>query len=205
MRFAAGRPQYVHSSKEWRSGLTAGQHPFATILGCSDSRVPTELVFDQGFGDLFVIRNAGNLEGTGVEASIEYAAAHLDVQLVVVMGHEGCGAVTAALASAEDREREPPEIRQILEVIDRHLAEADLPVEPTARLGAGVEANVRGVVQHFREETRKRKPEGWKEIRYVGAVYELDTGRVRFLDKPILEPSAAEAEKPLMKIDDSDR
>jgi len=183
-RFAEGRAKNDHSSKEWRTGLTAGQNPFATILGCSDSRVPTELVFDQGFGDLFVIRNAGNVVGNDVLATIEYAGAHLGVRLNVVMGHEQCGAVTAALASPDDRAREPREIQGILHKIDRGLSVPELPEDPALRVSAGVEANVRFAVARLREGLATRKPVGWEEIRFVGAVYQLSTGRVRFLEDP---------------------
>jgi carbonic anhydrase len=181
-RFAEGRPKHDHTSADWRTGLTAGQHPFATILGCSDSRVPTELVFDQGFGDLFVIRNAGNVVGKDVLASIEYAGKHLGVRLNVVMGHEQCGAVTAALASADERAQEPREVQEILKRIDRGLSRLELPEDPALQVSAGVEANVRYVVEQLRKGTENRKPEGWEEIRFVGAVYELSTGRVRFLE-----------------------
>jgi carbonic anhydrase len=97
------------------------------ILGCSDSRVPTELVFDQGFGDLFVIRNAGNVVGDDVLASIEYAGAHLGVRLNVVMGHEQCGAVTAALASPDEQNQEPKEVQRILRQISRAVPHLELP------------------------------------------------------------------------------
>jgi carbonic anhydrase len=90
-RFVAGESHHDHASKEWRKRLAAEQKPFAAVLGCSDSRVPTELVFDQGFGDLFVIRIAGNVISTDVLGSLQYAWHHLHVPLLVVLGHEGCG------------------------------------------------------------------------------------------------------------------
>lgn len=182
-RFVEGRPTNNHTSKDWRTGLTAGQNPFATILSCSDSRVPTELVFDRGFGDLFVIRNAGNVAGKDVLASIEYAGKHLGVRLNVVMGHEQCGAVTAALGSAEERSQEPPEVRNILQQIDHSLSSAELPEDPALRVSAGVEANVRSVVELLQEGLANRRPDGWEDIRFVGAVYELSTGRIRFLEE----------------------
>ncbi len=111
-RFVDGKSKHFRTNRAWRETLVSGQNPFAVILGCADSRVPTELVFDQGFGDLFVIRNAGNVVMEDVMGSIEYAAIHLHTKLVVVMGHEGCGAVTAALKSREERAKEPPELQQ---------------------------------------------------------------------------------------------
>ncbi len=88
-RFVAGQLRFPHTGKEWLKGLVKGQTPFATILGCSDSRVPPELLFDQGFGDLFVIRVAGNVVDTDVEGSIEYSVDHLGTKLVVVMDTKG--------------------------------------------------------------------------------------------------------------------
>ena len=117
-RFADGKPKHMHTSRERRESLVSGQDPCAVILSCADSRVPTELVFDQGLGDLFVIRNAGNVMVEDVMGSVEYAALHLQTQLVVIMGHEGCGAVTAALKSREERAKEPPELQQVLRLID---------------------------------------------------------------------------------------
>ena len=112
-RFVAGESAHGHTGKEWRKRLTAGQKPFATILGCSDSRVPIELIFDQGFGDLFVIRIAGNVISADVEGSLQYAEHHLHVPLLVVLGHEGCGAVTAALDAKFKRAREPERIEAL--------------------------------------------------------------------------------------------
>jgi carbonic anhydrase len=182
-RFVGGRTKNDHTSKEWRAGLTAGQNPFATILSCSDSRVPTELVFDRGFGDLFVIRNAGNVASKDVLASIEYAGKHLGIRLNVVMGHEHCGAVTAALGSAEERSQEPREVQDILQQINQSMSSAELPEDPALRVSAGVEANVRSVVGLLREGLANRKPSGWEDIKFVGAVYELSTGRIRFLEE----------------------
>lgn len=113
-RFVNGKPIHLRSAKLWRDHLVKGQNPFAVILGCADSRVPIELIFDQGFGDLFVIRNAGNFFMEDVSGSIEYAAFHPHTKLVVVLGHEGCGAVTAAFKSRQERRSEPPELQPVL-------------------------------------------------------------------------------------------
>src|SRR5688500_16734260 len=96
-RFTTGTPWHNQVSRERLMSLASGQAPFAVILGCADSRVPPELVFDQGFGDLFVLRLAGNVYVPSVAGSIQYAHLHLGVSLLVVLGHEGCGAVHAAL------------------------------------------------------------------------------------------------------------
>lgn len=96
-RFLQGHSLHPHSTRERMQAVIDGQHPLAAVLGCADSRVPVELLFDSGFGDLFVVRNAGTMSTTAAIASLEYAVGHLDVPLIVVLGHEGCGAVSAAL------------------------------------------------------------------------------------------------------------
>lgn len=96
-RFLAGHSRHPHSTRERMEAVVEGQHPLAAVLGCADSRVPVELLFDTGFGDLFVVRNAGTMSTTAAIASLEYAVGHLDVPLIVVLGHEACGAVMAAL------------------------------------------------------------------------------------------------------------
>jgi carbonic anhydrase len=101
-RFVAGRPQHPSQSVDHRASLAAGQKPHAVIFGCSDSRVAAELLFDQGLGDVFVVRTAGQAIDSAVLGSIEFAVTVLDVPLVVVLGHTGCGAVKAALAAIDD-------------------------------------------------------------------------------------------------------
>jgi carbonic anhydrase len=96
-RFLSGHSLHPHSTRERMQAVVEGQHPRAAILGCADSRVPVELLFDSGFGDLFVVRNAGTMSTTAAIASLEYAVGHLDVPLIVVLGDEACGAVSAAL------------------------------------------------------------------------------------------------------------
>ncbi len=100
-RFAAGQCEHPHQDLPRRQAALSGQHPFAVVLSCSDSRVPAELIFDAGIGDLFIIRNAGNVVDDAVLASIEYAVEHLGVNLVLVLGHTQCGAVTAATAGGQ--------------------------------------------------------------------------------------------------------
>src|SRR6187401_2330843 len=98
-RFVRGEARFPTVQKEILADLAAGQSPYATILGCSDSRVPPELIFDAGFGSLFIIRVDGHVLSPGVAGSLQYAGTHLGTQLVMVLGHEGCGAVQASLAS----------------------------------------------------------------------------------------------------------
>ena len=176
-RFVAGRWQHDHETMARRAALAAGQKPFAVVLGCADSRVPPELVFDAGFGDLFVIRVAGNVVGGDEAGSIEYAVGHLGTRLVLVLGHEGCGAVTAALEVAT---AEPRELRQLLAAILPGVAGIDASLPHEERVHLGVEANVRESVRRLNaiaDREGRRNP-----VALVGAVYELDTGRVRILE-----------------------
>jgi carbonic anhydrase len=181
-RFVRGQPLHGKLSEEAFVRLREGQRPFAVILGCSDSRVPPELVFDQSFGDLFVIRLAGNIIAPGVAGSIQYAHRHLGTSLLVVLGHEGCGAVKAALAARFHRAKHPERIQQLVELIDPGLEGIDPGQSAARQLQAGVEANVRWSMHQV-----LRTPEAQQALRekhnvvIVGAVYELTTGMVRWL------------------------
>jgi len=99
LRFVAGTSRHLHTGRKWREEIAAAQHPFATIIGCADSRVPPELLFDQGLGDLFVVRIAGQAVDDGLLGSFQYAGLHLRTPICMVLGHEGCGAVKAAQPS----------------------------------------------------------------------------------------------------------
>lgn len=180
-RFVAGKSQRPHQTAQWRSGLTTGQHPIAAILGCSDSRVPVEEVFDQGFGDLFVIRVAGNVAADDERGSIEYAVAHLGVPLVLVMGHESCGAVTAALSTEAERKHEAPEIQILLDRITPSLKDLATGT-PEARVHAGVEANARMSARDLVGTPLLKERIAKGELQVKAAVYELATGKVRLLD-----------------------
>jgi carbonic anhydrase len=180
-RFAAGESIHDHASKEWRKRLTAGQKPFAAILACSDSRVPTELVFDQGFGDLFVIRVAGNVISTDVVGSLKYAGHHLHVPLLVVLGHEGCGAVTAALDAKSKRAHEPGRIEALVRMIEPSLKDIDPKLPQDKQLSAAVEANVRWSMKQLAQLPEAKKALEEKVFEMAGAVYDLETGKVRLL------------------------
>jgi carbonic anhydrase len=180
-RFAEGKTRHAHESADWRKHLVGDQKPFATILGCSDSRVPIELVFDQGFGDLFIVRVAGNVIAADVVGSLAYAVAHLATPLIVVMGHQGCGAVTAAVRALEAPTQEPSSIKALLELIEPGLP-MDLPGDtPEQRIEAAVEANVRWSIKQLAQLPEAREAMAEDRFRLLGAVYELTTGRVRFL------------------------
>jgi carbonic anhydrase len=180
-RFMLGKTRHAHESANWRRMLVAGQHPFVTLLCCSDSRVPPELVFDQGFGDLFVIRVAGNVIAADVLGSIQYAVRHLATPLLVVMGHEECGAVTAAVESIDGKAREPKYIDALVKLIEPGLTKLPRNLDQEARVSAAVEANVRWSIKQLAELPEGRRALEKKVLTLVGAVYELGTGSVRFL------------------------
>jgi carbonic anhydrase len=171
----------AHLSKEMLADLSKGQRPFATILGCSDSRVPPELIFDVKLGDLFVIRVVGNVISPEVSASLQYAGVHLRTQLFMVLGHEGCGAVQAALAAKFQGAEERSRIRLLVENMLPGLGEVDPQLPPAQKLQRAVESNVRWSMRNILEtpEAGARMAEG--RMKLVGAVYEIATGRVRLL------------------------
>jgi carbonic anhydrase len=174
-RFVGGKARFPAVRKEVLKELAKGQRPYATILGCSDSRVPVELLFDAGFGDLFVIRVAGNVISPEVMGSMQYAGTFLRTPLFVVLGHEGCGAVQAALAAKLKGTRQGRHIEALLANILPGLSGA-----ASLTIGAAVEANVRWSM-HQVMETPEGKAGAARGVKLVGAIYELETGRVRFL------------------------
>ncbi len=180
-RFVSGELKHPHLGKDWRKRLAGGQKPFATILGCSDSRVPPELLFDQGFGDLFVIRVAGNVIDTDVTGSIEYGVDHLSTRLVVVMGHDGCGAVTAALQADKDLSKEANEIKSLVGKIKPATKSVDSSLEFPKRLKLSVEANVRASVKMLKAVPDLAKAEKTNAAKIIGCVYDIATGNVRTL------------------------
>src|SRR5919107_169631 len=169
-----------------RRELASGQNPFAIILGCSDSRVPAEIVFDQGLGDLFVIRVAGNIVAPSQIGSVEFAAARFDTRLVVVLGHSQCGAIVATL---EELQR-PTEnqSRNLAAIVDRvrpsveGLLKTSLRHDRQALITEGVRANIRASVDHLRHGSQVLEQLIQNEgLRVVGAEYSLETGLVEFL------------------------
>jgi len=180
-RFVNGEARFPTVQKEILARLARRQQPYATIIGCSDSRVPPELLFDAGFGELFIVRVAGNIISPEIMGTLQYAAVHLHTPLFVVLGHEGCGAIQAALAMKDHGVRERSRIDLLLSKILPGLEPLDDDTSAPGRLTAAVEANVRWSMRQLREtpEGQARMAEG--VLRLVGAVYELETGRVRFL------------------------
>ena len=179
-RFLRGEARPV-ASRDAIAGLVSGQRPFATILGCSDSRVPPECIFEAGLGELFVIRVAGNVLSPEVAGSLQYAGACLGTPLTVVLGHEGCGAVQAALDTKYRNVQQRSRIQLLVESLLPALPEFDPLLTPDQLLSRAVESNVRRTVRTILDspEGRARQAEG--KMKFVGAVYEIESGRVRFL------------------------
>jgi carbonic anhydrase len=180
-RFLDGAARFPTVQKEILADLAKGQHPYATILSCSDSRVPPELIFDAGFGELFIIRVAGNVYSAEVAASLQYAGRHLQTPLFVVLGHTKCGAVHAALDTRFHGSRHHSRIQLLVDSIVPAFDNLDPQLPPDALLAQGVESNVRWSIRQILEtpEVRERQLEG--RMKLVGAIYEIETGRVRLL------------------------
>jgi len=185
-RFVAGNlNSEILASPARRNMLIGDQNPFAIILGCSDSRVPLEMVFDQGLGDLFVIRVAGNIVAPSQIGSVEYAAEQFNCRLVVILGHSNCGAVIATLEQLQHAEE--ARSKNLRAIVDRispsieGLLESDLKQDPAALLSASVQANIRASVNQLREgsEILKHLVE-MEKLLIVGAEYSLETGIVEF-------------------------
>jgi len=185
-RFAAGQSNIDESlSAAKRVELVGGQSPFAVVLACSDSRVPVELVFDQGLGDLFVIRVAGNIVAPSQVGSVEFAAARLGTKLVIVLGHSNCGAVEATLEELRcEQVPRSPNLRAITDRI-RPAIEPMLEDRGDVPLQDAVVANVRHSVGRLRHGSRSlgQLTESGK-LTIVGAEYSIESGRVTFLDSP---------------------
>jgi carbonic anhydrase len=180
-RFLRGEARSAAFRRETLADLAKGQRPYATILGCSDSRAPPEWIFDAGLGELFVVRVAGNILSPEIAGTLQYAGSYLETPLFVVLGHEGCGAIAAALATKHEGEQFRSRVQALLETIVPGIADFDPDLAPEDRLSRAVENNVRWTVRRIVDspEGQARMQEGRTKI--VGAVYEIETGRVRLL------------------------
>src|SRR3954464_457197 len=186
-RFASGiavNDTFSHHAR--RSALADRQEPFAIVLGCSDSRVPAEIVFDQGLGDLFVIRVAGNIVAPSQVGSVEFAAERFGTRLVVVMGHTGCGAIAATLEDIENPGGTSS--RNLLSIVDRvrpsivPLMRTQLASDRPALLREATRANVRVAADHLRHGSPLLEQLAQDGLIVVGAEYNLETGEVEFFD-----------------------
>jgi carbonic anhydrase len=176
-RFVATKATYPNQSAERRTTLAGGQHPIAVILSCSDSRVPPELVFDQGLGDLFTIRVAGNVADDAVIGSIEYAVEHLGSTLVMVLGHEKCGAVAATLDALKTGGAVPGHLPSLVDPIRPAALQANTQMGDA--LDLAVIGNVGNVVAQLKAcEPVLGEMFGHEKIEIVGGRYDLDTGAV---------------------------
>jgi carbonic anhydrase len=183
-RFVAGEHRNTDSLGEARRAeLVGGQNPFAAIVACSDSRAPVELLFDQGLGDLFVVRVAGNVAAPSQIGSIEFAAANLGARLIVVLGHSNCGAVDATLQNlANTGETFSPNLQSIVDNI-RPALEPLVAEKGAIDLAEAVTANVRRSVSILHEASEiLRGLVSSGDVRIVGAEYSLETGEVEFFD-----------------------
>lgn len=189
-RFYSGASQHNHQDMIRVADLKGGQNPLAVIVSCSDSRVTPEIVFDQGLGDVFSIRTAGNVMADYEEGSIEYAAEHLGTKLIVVMGHTGCGAVKAFMDVKHGGESEAhhhePKLGHIKSIVDKMGSEEE--EDEIFRSGEGTyDKALKANVIHGVRQLRKSEPflsEMYKDskINIVGAIYNIETGVVEFLD-----------------------
>ncbi len=197
-RLKAGNARYIQNvrsvdsmlSHSHREVLAQPQTPFAIVLGCSDSRAPAEIVFDQGLGDLFVIRVAGNIVAPSQVGSVEFAAERFGTPLVVVMGHTSCGAIQAALEAIGQTGKPDPSLRNLMSIVNRvrpgieGLVATDLARDPARLAREAMRANVRASVNHLRhgsEILERLAEQGGLAV--VGCELDLATGEVHFFDE----------------------
>lgn len=183
-RFAKGDPASPRRRPEDYRAVAEGQNPVAVILSCADSRVPPELLFDMGVGDLFVIRVAGNVvsgAGAVVKGSVEYAVAELGVPLIMVLGHSGCGAVKAALKHIDDKDPLPGAIKQLVDLVKPAVTRSK--GQPGDPLENAIRANVKLGVERLKGLKPILAPRVTQgRLKVVGGVYDLRTGTVSLLD-----------------------
>jgi carbonic anhydrase len=178
-RWQAARPDHPHEGAEIRRALVAGQHPFATVLSCVDSRVPPELVFDQGLGDLFTVRTAGQVLDDAVLGSIAYGAGELGIRSVLVLGHSSCGAVSATVDAIDKGGKAPGHLEALVEAIGPSVP----PPGPdrAARIAAAVDANIRAVVDRLVRDDDLAPLVARGALVVAGGRYDLDSGAVNLL------------------------
>ena len=183
-RFVAGEPLHPRQDVEHREQLAAAQAPSAALFGCSDSRLAAEIIFDKGLGDLFVVRNAGQVISDSVIGSLEYAVAVLKVPLIIVLGHDECGAVRAAIDSAQpDAAPLPPHIAQLIApigpAVQRVIAEGELASDGTPDISEVVREHLRDTVAELLERSELiSEAVAAGTLAVVGANYRLAEGRV---------------------------
>ncbi len=180
-RFASGNAAHPDQSAERRTEVVPSQHPFAVVVSCSDSRVPPEVVFDQGLGDIFVVRTAGEVVDNVATGSIEYAVEHLGVPLVVVLGHDSCGAVKATVEGGEASGHIASLVEAIKPAVDSARKETKNRDEI---LDLSIDNNIENIVNYLKTSEpilSKSVKEG--KLKIIGARYHLDSGKVDFVDE----------------------
>lgn len=178
-RFVNGQMRHPHEDPAWRQGLASGQHPFATIFGCVDSRVPPELVFDAGLGDLFVIRTAGTVLDDATLGSLEFGVEELHIPIIMVLGHERCGAVKATIDILEQRLPAPDRINFLVNAIEPALS--DVRPEGGDLVDKCVRRHVTRTVERLRATPILRHHVDEGKLLVLGARYDLDFGTVELL------------------------
>lgn len=180
-RFVSGKPEYPHQDAARKAEATQGQHPVATVISCSDSRVPPELIFDKGLGDLFIIRVIGNIGSLDETGSAEYGTEHLNTPVLVVLGHTKCGAVTAAVTHAEVHGSIPPVLAHITPAV--RTTKHDHPnLKDDELIAEAIKANVFHSIQELFDRSsiiRHRVSSG--KLKIVGAIYDISNGQVNWL------------------------
>ncbi len=178
-RYRSGQAAHPHANAERRSEIAHGQQPFAIILGCVDSRVPPEMVFDCGLGDLFVIRSAGQALDAAVLGSLEFGVAELHIPLLVVLGHEKCGAVIATIEALEQHAQAEGSIQALVEAIRPAVEQAHTQGGPL--LESAVQANILLDIAALKKSPVLAEAMHKDELKIVGAHYSLASGRVEIL------------------------
>ena len=178
-RFVSGHPVHPDETLDRIRELKKGQNPFVVVISCSDSRLPPELIFDQGLGDVFSIRTAGNVIGDYELGSIEYAIEHLHCKLIVVLGHENCGAIQAYATSGNEKHND--HIQSLVDYIAAEEEEKIIPDSLRSNIDTLVKANIIHAIHLLRSSTPVLKPLVDKnEIKIIGSYYDLDSGNVVF-------------------------
>jgi carbonic anhydrase len=174
-RFIDGKLEHPNQSIARRGEVAKGQHPFAAVLACSDSRTPPEIIFDRGLGDLFVVRVAGNVADKVVIESLDYSVKHLGVRVVMILGHNRCGAVTAAVAGHEEEGDVGPMLSELRPAVEASKGMPGDPVENAVR------ENVKLVTKNLADSAELSPMVKSGELKIIGGIYDLDTGKIEML------------------------
>jgi carbonic anhydrase len=174
-RFVAGKLEHPNQTPGRRDEVAKGQHPFASVLACSDSRTPPEILFDRGLGDIFTVRVAGNVADKVVIESLDYSVKHLGVRVVMVLGHRRCGAVIAAVAGHEEEGDVGPMLSELRPAVAASKGQAGDPVENAVR------ENVELVMKNLATSGELSAMVKSGELKIVGGIYDLDTGTIEML------------------------